>query len=636
MTMRPNLARILTLLSACGLFLPLPCAFGNALDDLHNAAPGVTPNVPMPGNPTLEPMPGSSDGSNNANAAEAAEARAAAAEARAEAKAAAARAAQWRRDEAKRKQAEQAMHDAAFSDAKVAALNLMGNRPGVPDPAANFSHAEESVFGPGGTVVDLQNLRRSAYFARTVEKASTEDVSLLLDEAIKSANGVPSSLGGIPAKTVLPEIDASGLLAFQQANIDYARSHDAVAKCREDITVLQQRLALAYQDAKRRISEVEWSMANKTDAASIQKKQEMLAEIYSSVQDEEEALLAAKARMAAAQDQIYKTREESVRVLRALSLGKSPADFHPPIASLPAVTEETLGTIQKHLLDERAQLEASTQKLQRQLGSYVPPLQDRERVHEGVIMGFRTDASDATNMQEDGTSCFTGKKFSEMNAVARQTGHRLGGALVVSFGTPKNTDGYGLNEGGRIVGDHLTAGEVSLSTPQAQKAINDLAGKEFDRLVAHSNGASVAEALIKNDIITVNELNIMGGDRSMANGHELQQLLDSGKVKRVVVWINANDPVPGATSLLDQLKPMDRCQDAAMHLARKITGDLAAGDARVEYRFMKGEDYRNPNVPKDVTDAPFADHFLESSYYPGAAKELGVDYKVSKRVFDAK
>ena len=51
---------------------------------------------------------------------------------------------------------------------------------------------------------------------------------------------------------------------------------------------------------------------------------------------------------------------------------------------------------------------------------------------------------------------------------------------------------------------------------------------------------------------------------------------------------------------------------------------------------MKGEDYRNPNVPKDVTDAPFADHFLESSYYPGAAKELGVDYKVSKRVFDAK
>jgi hypothetical protein len=41
-------------------------------------------------------------------------------------------------------------------------------------------------------------------------------------------------------------------------------------------------------------------------------------------------------------------------------------------------------------------------------------------------------------------------------------------------------------------------------------------------------------------------------------------------------------------------------------------------------------------VPKDVTDAPFADHFLESSYYPGAAKELGVDYKVSKRVFDAK
>jgi hypothetical protein len=73
-----------------------------------------------------------------------------------------------------------------------------------------------------------------------------------------------------------------------------------------------------------------------------------------------------------------------------------------------------------------------------------------------------------------------------------------------------------------------------------------------------------------------------------------------------------------------------------MHLARKITGDLAAGDAHVEYRIMKGEDYRNPNVPKGVADALVADHFLESSYYPGVAKELGVDYKVSKRVFDAK
>jgi hypothetical protein len=71
-------------------------------------------------------------------------------------------------------------------------------------------------------------------------------------------------------------------------------------------------------------------------------------------------------------------------------------------------------------------------------------------------------------------------------------------------------------------------------------------------------------------------------------------------------------------------------------LARKITGDLAVGDARVEYRFMEGKDYRNPDVPKGKLDALLAEHYLQSSYYPGVAKSLGVQYTVPDRVFNEK
>jgi hypothetical protein len=525
------------------------------------------------------------------------------------------------------------------------AVDLRGLDPTKPLPpevaaasgADNLKPGGNSFFGLGGGRVSLQNLRAAAYLAEAAETAPSRDVSLLLDNALRTANGVPAP-GGVPVNASLPEIDARGLSIFQQANNNYAKAQDALVKCREELKALQSRRDAAYRDAKIRLAEVENDMAGKTDAASIQSKRERLTILFAALRAEEEAWLRAQAKLAAVEDQSYKTREEAVRVLRALSLGRNPADFNPPIAGLPALKEDTWLAMQKSLLEDSVKLEAQTQKLQRELASVVPPLKGWEHVHEGVILGFLTDAKDAENMARDGASCFSGERYADMTAIAERTGNRLGGAIVVSFGTPKDrskTD-YLENEVGRILGDHLAVGEVSLNTPQGQEAVRALEGKAFDRLVAHSNGASVAEALIRNDIIKVDELDIMGGDRSLASGHALQQLMDSGRVKRVVVWINTNDPVPGLTSQVDQLKPLDRCLDASLHLARKITGDLAVGDARVEYRFMEGKDYRNPDVPKGKLDALLAGHYLQSSYYPGVAKSLDVEYTVPDRVFNEK
>jgi hypothetical protein len=490
-------------------------------------------------------------------------------------------------------------------------------------------------------VVDLRHLRRASYLAQAVETASTENVPLLLDKALKTANGDESFAASIPVGAAVPAIDEKGLLAFQQANIDYAKAHDLRLKCAENLKATQRRRELANQIAEARSAELERKMANEIDKASLKKKHEMMAEIFAAVEMEKEAWAKAKAQLDAAEKQAYKTREESVRVLRALATGKDPDNFHPPIASLPTLDEEKWLEMQKRMMEERKNLDARMSKLQKELASYVPPLKPFERMHEGVILGFDTDANDADRIQTHGVSCFNGMSYAAMNKAAEQArkeGKEIGGAMVVSFGTPEQKKNYLRTEAGRVFWDHETAGEFSLATPQGQAAIERLSGKEFDRLVAHSNGASVAEALIRKDIIKVNELNVVGGDKSLLREQEYQQLLDSGKVKRVVVWINLNDPVPYGTSIF-QTNLVGRSIDAAEHLAKKITGD-----SRIEYRYMWGTDPRNPataatdikGLIKNIGDSIIASHYLESSYFPNIANELGVNYRFPREVLERK
>ena len=443
----------------------------------------------------------------------------------------------------------------------------------------------QTVVVPDTKSAQLQNLRHGSYFAVAAETATTENVPVLLDKALKSANGDQSFIASIPANTAAPAINEKGLLVFEKANSDYIKSSDEVSQYTKEL-----------ESAK--------------------------------AKGDHEAWLKVKDKLDAAKEQEYKAKEEAIRVLRALATGKDPATFHPPIASLPQLDELTWLQMQKQMFEERKKLDERMNKLQKDLAYKVPALKGRELVHEGVILGFGTDPTEADNMFLKGVSPFNGKSYQQMKNEAEQAakeGRQVGGALVVSFGTLGQKGSYLNNaiEFGRAVQDHFSVGEHSLNTPQAKAALAQLNGKEFDRLIAHSNGASVTEALIRNDVIKVNELNIVGGDGSLLRGHEYQELVDSGKVKRVVVWINVNDPIPGVTSL-DQLKLAERSVNAAEHLSKKILGDLAAGDTKVKYHLMIGP--TNKEKPYDI----FYPHYVQEGYYPNIAKELGVDYHAQK------
>ena len=89
----------------------------------------------------------------------------------------------------------------------------------------------------------------------------------------------------------------------------------------------------------------------------------------------------------------------------------------------------------------------------------------------------------------------------------------------------------------------------------------------------------MAEALIREGIISVEELNIVGGDRSLANMAGYDQLITSGRVKRVKVWLNPGDPIPmiSSTALSWPVR------NVALRLTDRVLGRREGGDARPEF-----------------------------------------------------
>lgn len=464
-------------------------------------------------------------------------------------------------------------------------------------------------------VVDLRDVQQSAFLVQSAATVSPDDAPVLLDEALSAANGDKSFIARVPAGFVLPAIDAPGLLAFQTANAEYRRANDSRMHLIQVFSDAQQRREQADRLAEAAVADLQESETKLADETILKRKHELMSAIFADVRARDEAFAKAMADAESARTRKYYAGQEAIRVLRAVTTGQPPATFHPPIPSLVEIDESTWAQVQQKVDNGWKELEREGDNIRRALaGLKLKVPLTFVRMREGVVLGARTDNTDAVAM-DDVSSPFTTKTYREMNEIAdkaRKAGiDELGGAMVVSFGTTKTgTLQQQAVETVRFLGDHFTDGLVSLHTPEGREAIEKLSGKAFDRLIAHSNGSPIAESLIEAGLIKVNELNIVGGDRSLLNGHRLQKLLDDGKVKRVVVWINLNDPVVWA-SAIDQLKPAERGANALEHIMRKITGDLAGGDSRVQFRPMYGQ---------ATGDDLFKQHRIDTAYYSNIRK----------------
>lgn len=195
-------------------------------------------------------------------------------------------------------------------------------------------------------------------------------------------------------------------------------------------------------------------------------------------------------------------------------------------------------------------------------------------IHEGIILGLYN--TQKINSVKQVRSPFTGKEYKEGEFFA-------------------TSDALSANELLRGVIDNSYLGEYTLNTEWGKQLITELKETHFNRLIAHSNGATVSESLIRKGIITVDELNVIGGDRSLINYYGLNELITSGKVKRVIVWINPGDVIPYGSSA-GLFSPAVGARDqyitsASDYFTLKLTGQGKGGDAKVEYRFLKGPQY---------------------------------------------
>ena len=242
----------------------------------------------------------------------------------------------------------------------------------------------------------------------------------------------------------------------------------------------------------------------------------------------------------------------------------------------------------------------------------VPPPPLPHKIHEGVMLGLsNTDDSNAVTGAKREVSAWTGKPYMPDEVFA-------------------TSDRISSRELYRGLRDNNSLGEYTLSTEFGKKLIERLEGSQFDRLIAHSNGATVAEALIRKGTITVEELNIVGGDRSMVNGMGYRELIATGKVKRIVVWYNPSDIIPIGSSAALLLSPTVAANPqyinmATSYLSTLVDGRNQGGDTKVEYRRLEGNNYKEGQelkAGKDVFDAHGLGVYMRNiqTYFKGTDK----------------
>jgi len=242
---------------------------------------------------------------------------------------------------------------------------------------------------------------------------------------------------------------------------------------------------------------------------------------------------------------------------------------------------------------------------------YVPTPAAKDKIEEGVILGLFSPEEDAKKLIGS-ASFFSNRTYKEGEVFA-----------TAASGDP--------SEAVRGLLDNATLGEFTLNTPHGKDLVEKLQGKQFNRLVAHSNGATVAEALIKKGVIHVDELNVVGGDRSLINRAGLQELIDSGLVKRVVVWDNPGDIIPKGSSwvLPTPVNMTGAIPLAALsrNIARTAMGMNQGEGNVVEFRRLEGEGYKGQEMrPDKIKDA----HAFETYCY-NIRKYFGLPEPDSKR-----
>jgi len=163
----------------------------------------------------------------------------------------------------------------------------------------------------------------------------------------------------------------------------------------------------------------------------------------------------------------------------------------------------------------------------------------------------------------------------------------------------------------RVVADHIGAEKAMLSKETISK-VGPLKGAEIDKLVAHSNGATVAEAMIRADYIKVKDWHIMGGDRTLWNLDGLNQLAKD-KNMDITVYVNRGDIVPLLPTLAKAKSAIKDPEGTEARLWKELHQIRADGRVKLvvfdKGPYIHGYDTAHDLLQKDLF------HYLDSYQY---------------------
>ncbi|MGZ4897966.1 MAG: hypothetical protein ACXV9O_16070 [Candidatus Angelobacter sp.] len=102
----------------------------------------------------------------------------------------------------------------------------------------------------------------------------------------------------------------------------------------------------------------------------------------------------------------------------------------------------------------------------------------------------------------------------------------------------------------RVVFDEFRNGQFSA---REQGLYNSLRDRQFGELACHSNGAMVCLAALENQDVRADRVVLYGPQITRESLNMWDQLLQSGQVKSVQIYVNQNDPVPPFSLALGDL-----------------------------------------------------------------------------------
>lgn len=156
----------------------------------------------------------------------------------------------------------------------------------------------------------------------------------------------------------------------------------------------------------------------------------------------------------------------------------------------------------------------------------------------------------------------------------------------------------------RVLWDNLSKGRA---TPALQQQYNLLRGRSFDPLDCHSNGAMICLGALANQDIAARNVRLFGPQITPGSLAEWQELLTSGRIARLEIYISAGDPIPPVSYAARYLVPGTFAFDAGVRLTSEVLREVGVLRQRME---EEGPSIRIFDVPCPERGLSFKCHYM--------------------------